>query len=83
MSSVLGDNHQFEPGSVLGWIRQPEMHFFGGTESSATAHGTTMESLQFSLGSGQARDVGGFFETQINRGRSDEYAIDDPRAVAE
>src|ERR1700724_3455447 len=32
--------------SPVQWIRQPEMHFFGGTESGATAHGATMELLQ-------------------------------------
>jgi hypothetical protein len=39
---------RFEPDSVWGWFRQPEMYFFGGTESNATAHGAAMELLQFS-----------------------------------
>ena len=47
MSPVLGNHHPFEPRSVLGWIRQPEMHFFGGAKSGATAHGAPMELLQF------------------------------------
>ena len=48
MPSVLGDHHQFEPGSVFGWVWQPEMHFVGRTKSVATAHGAPMELLQFS-----------------------------------
>jgi hypothetical protein len=48
VSPVLGNHHPFEPRSVLGWIRQPEMHFFGGTKSGASAHGAAMEFLQFS-----------------------------------
>src|ERR1700732_4038621 len=45
--SVLGDNHRFEPDSVFGRFRGPEMHFFGGAKSGATAHGAPMELLQF------------------------------------
>jgi hypothetical protein len=59
------------------------MHFFRGTESSATAHGAWCDNGIITIlpalnTRDPVGDFGGFFDTQINFGRSDEYAIDDP-----
>jgi hypothetical protein len=53
------------------------MHFFGGTESGATAHGATMELLQFTENGNQAESV--YMDQDRLAGTGEEYLTSHPQ----